>query len=234
MPITVRTASGTIGAILMRGIAPVRSPPLHRSTNFFSTGASTAGPTIAPPRVLALFGRTGMHRLVGATLLNSVLRRNTCHLLKSAHACGPRISMVEPYGTLIGTIQPDLLKLGFIKVHENEHTMTFADGTSKVDFTVTDRHYHPVLTVYFINRNGEHFNLDSLRDKLNSSQTKKQDVAAFRAMNEKYGLWDCTTPQATREQGYRAGVLLNLKQTVTFLEEHKQILAEFGRDNEWD
>lgn len=232
MPIPASTVSGTMCRTLTRHVLPSLH---HRLTGFCTGTRASAGLIMTAPGLLCLFGKSDTSRLVGATLLNSVLRRSSCNFLtKSSDAVLLSVAMIEPWATLIRTIQPDLLKTGFIKIHENEHVMTFTDGTNKVDFTVTDRHFHPTLVGYFITRNGEHFSLASLRDKLNSPETRKQEFLAVRAVNEQYGLWDCNTPQAIRDEGYRAGVLLNLKQTVTFLEQHKQTLAEFGMDNEWD
>jgi len=235
MPITVRTASVTLGSTLLRNGAPCRLPLRHSSTDFCTRSAGTAAAMMAPGRLLALFGMAGTHRLVGATLLNAVLRRSTCQSLKTAaNASVPWVPMTEPYGRLIRAIQPDLLRMGFIKIQESEHAMTFTDGTSKVDFTLTDRHYHPALTVYFITRQGEHFNVASLRDKLNSGPTRKQECAEFQALNEKYGLWDSATPQARKDEGFSAEVSLSLKQTITFLEKHQKALSELGSDDEFD
>ena len=168
-------------------------------------------------------------------LLHTTLRRNVCHFLKQPADKEPLATpMMEPYRQIFRLLQPDLLKIGFIKIHEDDHVITFSNGTTRVEFTVTDRHYHPALAGYLINRQGDHFSLSGLRDRLNSPVTKKKEFDAWKALNEKYGLWDSSTPKAMRDKGYRACVSLDMKQTIAFLKNHQTTLTEFRSDDGHD
>jgi len=236
MPIQFIRACTAVRCGVMHSALPTATPrfhSLHRSGNSKSGKAPLADLTNAATRFSALIGLPGTDRLVGAMVLNTVLRRGIGSIgTKSSGAALRFDPMIEPWGILIRSVQPDFLKIGFIKIHEDSCSMTFSDGRNKIELSVTERNYHPSLVALYTNRNGVYHRVSSLIEKLGALETRKKDFEDHCALMEKYGMWNDDTPVATLIEGHQACLSLKLKQMITFLADHKAALAQLKPDAE--
>jgi len=236
MPVPVVRACLTVRRTVIHNKLPT-VPSLPRG--LFTSGrpnanrTAGAGPTSGSPRFITLFGLPGTHRLVGAMVLNTVLRRQIGSIGTKASGAVQRFDpMIEPWGTMVRSVQPDLLNIGFIKIHEDSCSITFSDGRNKVELSVTERNCHPSMRALYTNRHGVYHRLSSLIEKLSSLETRKQDFEAHCALMEKYGMWNDDTPLATLIEGHQACLSLKMKQMITFLATHKTTLAKIRPDAE--
>lgn len=214
-------------------VSPLMSPPRpylfgikHPVTNQVRAFSRVSAASITPAGIIALIATTGTDRLVGTTILNAVQRRSIgTQLNRSSDKPTPSASMTGFHGTLIRSMQPQFLKIGFIKIHENKHSITFSDTMLKVELAVTDRLFHPELTIHLIKGNGENHCLKVLREALSSPEIREKEMQARHTLMEKYGMWKTDTPPAVSATGDRACLLLSLKQSIQFLGTHKKSLS---------
>lgn len=230
MPAPVIRPCIAVPRTVMLGVLPIATP---LSLNLFRSRSPNVDLATASPRFSTLFGRSGTDRLVGTTVLNSVLSRNTGSIGSKASGAVQRFDpMIEPWGTLIRLLQPDFLSAGFIRIHEDQHSITFSDGKNKVELSVSEHRHHPSIVALYTNKNGVYHRLTNLMEKLDSLETRKKDFEAHCALMEKYGMWNNDTPIAMQVEGYRAGLSLGLKQMITFLATHKTTLSKLKPDAE--
>ena len=224
MPVSANRLTGMLTrhlpAHLARSAAQFPVMPNRNLTSLSGTACNTQ-------TTLSLCGKTGADRLVGASLLHGLLRRTFSGLTSARFE-----RMMEPYGTVLRSMQADFLKIGFFKIHEDEYAMLFSDGTSKVELAVTDRHYHPSLAALYANKKGAYHRLAILADKMNSPEIKKQEFEDRNAVMEKYGLNSSDTPKTMLDHGYTASLRLSMQQLITFLATHKAALQALEPDDE--
>lgn len=241
MPLPLSSVAGAVSrfstACILRSVLPARQQMLRikrAATNpiqAFSCLSSRLAPTITGQGLVPRGHPAGTERVVGAAVLGAVLHRHiSSHLKKSATEAPIAESMTEPYGELIRSMQADLLKLDFIKVQENKYSMLFSDGSIKLELAITDRFFHPCLSAILIKNNGDHHHLAVLREALNSPETRQEEMEARNTIMEQHGMWKADTPKELNDKGERACLLLDLKQTVSFLALYKKIAAQQSLD----
>ena len=228
----------TFGTVLQSTTCPISTlgTPLypgvkHLLMNQMRTFSRASAPSSASTRLIGLIAMAGTERLAGPTILNAVhCRHVSTELRKSSEPALQPASMQGLHGTLIRSMQPQFLKIGFSKIQENEYSITFSDTMLKVELAVTDRHFHPELTIHLIKGNGEHHCLTVLREALSSPEIKEKEMQARHSLMEKYGMWKTDTPASVSTAGDRACLLLSLKHSIQFLGAHKKTLSLSSHD----
>lgn len=235
MPVHLGRAYTTLPPAFMHCVLPPVVPALATLKSAGCAGVRTtsgaAHRIIISPRFPSLLGQKVAHGLVGATVLNTVLRRQLSSLSITSASKEPRFDpLIEPYGAVIRSMQADFLKIGFIKTDEDSNSITFSNGKTKFQLAVTDSHYHPSLVGVFTNNHGAYHRLSSLTAKLNDPETRLKEFEALNDLRKFYGLWKSDTPTALKNEGDRALLRLSLKQTIKFLDTYRQTLSELNPD----
>lgn len=119
MLIPIIRTSGTIQRTFIRTVAPtgttlVTSSRL-RPINFHT----------APPKFCALYGIRNAERILGPTILHYVMNRSVSSLgaAKLAETRHLLMPMREHFGSVINSMQPEFLKSGLMKIHEDEMSL---------------------------------------------------------------------------------------------------------------
>lgn len=187
---------------------------------------TTSGSPSTSARMFTLFGTPRTDRFVGPTALHYVIRRNICGISKKAP---PGKTMTEPYAAAIKSLEPDFLKLGFMKTHEEEFLTIFSDGLCKVAIR---REPGQPQNEYFIDRNNFAHSIRRLKYQFNTDAENQQEAQARKAIVEKYGLLNDDTPTPIKLKGLRACAVFDLAQSIKFLATHQEELCKLVHPSE--
>jgi len=208
------------------GNDPIHFPSQKFGPDGSSSRSRPADSAAASSLITGLYGIRNAERIVGQATLHYVMKRDFNSVsVKPAATTPPHKPMIEPYGSIIKSLEPDFHKIGFFNIHEDEYSVTFSDGTHQV-YLATERNEQPSLTELFIDKNGRSEALWILQNRLNSAAEENQEFLDRSAIRAKYRMDDSEAPMSLKEEGSRACMKMSLQRMISFIETHKGTLSE--------
>jgi len=214
-------------AALLHNPVPGIMPAAKHLLATLPASRRSAGIHFTTPKIFALFGLPNTGRLIGPVVLHSVLRRPICGISK--RETPPAKTMIEPYAAAIRSLEPEMWKLGYMKIHEEQFLTLFSDGLYKIAIR---RNPKEPQNEYFIDRNNCAHSIRRLKFQFNSDAENQLEAAARHALIEKYGLLNNDTPTAIAAKGIRACAVFDLTQSIKFLETHQEALCKLLHPSE--
>ncbi|MGB0063580.1 MAG: hypothetical protein WBP85_03970 [Terracidiphilus sp.] len=138
--------------------------------------------------------------------------------------------MIEPYETALRNASQDFPTLGFSLANNTEYAATLSIGNYSIEIS-TDRYYHPGLSVTIRDPMGKHFEIGLVRQILDPVHYE-QDMAALKAIRERFGLDQPDTPREARLKGIAEYVCVSFDQILRFLAAHRERV--FVTPNEYE
>jgi hypothetical protein len=138
--------------------------------------------------------------------------------------------MIEPYETALRNASQGFSELGFSLVRNDEYTATFSNGTYSIELS-TDRYYHPELCGVICDPTGKKFEIGLVRQILDPVQ-RGEDIAAAKAVRQRFGLDERGTSREMRLEGIAEYVRVALDQLLRFLAAHRERV--FASPNEYE
>src|SRR5580658_8626713 len=138
--------------------------------------------------------------------------------------------MIEPYETALRNASQGFSKLGFSLVRNDEYAATFSNGTYSIELS-TDRYYHPELCGVIRDPTGKKFEIGLVRQILDPVH-RGEDVAAVKAVRQRFGLDERGTSREMRLEGIAEYVRVALDQLLRFFAAHRERV--FASPNEYE
>ena len=138
--------------------------------------------------------------------------------------------MIEPYETALRNASQGFSKLGFSLVRNDEYAATFSNGTYSIELS-TDRYYHPELCGVIRDPIGKKFEIGLVRQILDPVQ-RGEDIAAVKAVRQRFGLDERGTSREMRLEGITEYVRVALDQLLRFFAGHRERV--FASPNEYE
>lgn len=203
-------------------LAKVDAPKTGEPTKPVRSTSGPVGLNGIEHKIVRLFGMINTDRIVGPSLLRYIVSRNFSSA-STAGSTGLFEPMHEPYGSVIKSLQSRFLNAGLFKIHEDATSVTFSDGTHKLQI-VTDRDNLPSEAGYFIDRYGARHCVRTLQKQFNPEAFLKE-VGDLRNILDRYGVEDIGKSQAQKEDGIRDYLSLSFRQMISFMDSNKKALS---------
>jgi hypothetical protein len=138
--------------------------------------------------------------------------------------------MIEPYETALRNASKGFSKLGFSIVRNDEYAATFSNGTYSIELS-TVRYYHPELCGVICDPTGKKFEIGLVRQILDPAH-RGEDIAAAKAVRQRFGLDERGTSREMRLEGIAEYVRVALDHLLRFFAAHGERV--FVSPNEYE
>jgi len=177
------------------------------------------------PVIYNLFGTSRAEKILGPLILRYVISRHysVTRAMTSADGTAPFETMNEPYGSIIESLQPKFLRAGLIKIHQDKVSVTFSDGTRRLQI-ITDPDTLPSESGYFVDKCGRRHCIGVLQKQFNPEAFFKE-LGDLKNILDRFGVEDIGKSQAAKDDGIRDYLSLSFRQMINFMDSNKQALS---------